>query len=91
MSALSYLRWQTREARVNPLFVLVHNCLCTGTNRCVILSATVRGVFHFREVDISHLEVGSHIAGLPGFPEHDPDFPDVDPRTGDERETSDVS
>jgi len=31
-----------------------------------------------------------HVVGerKPGFPPHDPDFPDVDPETGDERETT---
>lgn len=52
------------------------------------LSAIVRVVFKFREADISHQQVGPRIDG---FPPHDPDFPDVDPATGDERETTDAA
>lgn len=45
--------------------------------------------FTWHQADITHQNTGPRRAGLPGaFPEHDPDFPDVDPATGDERETT---
>lgn len=45
--------------------------------------------FNWHAANITHHVIGPRHDGLPGaFPPHNPDFPDVNPATGDERETT---